>query len=167
MRSLDSTRPQFAQRAIAIEELSPVHDFVQTRCETGSAARAQFLDVIRTTPSSLTIAERLLAAFTVSRVNGATTDAETLRTECTELGLPLALLDNIERVAGRWPVCDDERLAVVVDYAAKLTRAPAAVGAGDLLRLRAVALTDLDIVVLNNVVGAYNYLNRARAGLAE
>jgi uncharacterized protein YciW len=144
-----------------------VYDFVQTRPETGSAARAQFLDVIRTTSSSLTIAERLLAAFTVSRVNGATTDAETLRDECTELGIPLSLLANIERVAGRWSVCDDERLAVVVDYAARLTRVPGAVGPEDLRRLRAVALTDIDIFVLNNIVGAYNYLNRARAGLPE
>ena len=132
-----------------------------------AVARMNLLEAVRATPSSLTDLERLLVAFTASTVNGARADVESLRAELDAIGAPAGLVDSVERAAGRWSVCDDDRLAVIVDYAAKLTRAPAAISADDLQPLRVAALTDLDIVVLNNIVGAYNYVNRARAGSTE
>ena len=67
--------------------------------------------------------------------------------------------------AGRWSVCDDTRIDVIVMYAAKLTRRPGLANEADLQRLRVVALTDLDIVDLNNVVAYYNYVNRIGPGV--
>src|SRR5580692_4579999 len=53
------------------------------------------------------------------------------------------------------------RLDEIVRYAAILTRSPGAVSEDDIDALRAVGLSDADIVALNNLAAYYSYTNRA------
>jgi uncharacterized peroxidase-related enzyme len=57
------------------------------------------------------------------------------------------------------------RLRVLCRYALKLTVTPWAMTQGDVQALRAVGLTDRDIVDANQVVAYYNYVNRVAEGL--
>lgn len=53
----------------------------------------------------------------------------------------------------------------MLDYAVKLTRSPAAMGAGDAERLRQVGFDDGAILDVCQVVAYYNYVNRLADGL--
>ena len=59
----------------------------------------------------------------------------------------------------------EERLGALARYAIKLTRAPHEMVESDLVPLRALRLTDRDIVDLNQVVAYFNYVNRVADGL--
>jgi len=59
---------------------------------------------------------------------------------------------------------DPRRLAILT-YAAKLTRAPATVERADVEALRAVGLSDTDVLHVAEVVGYYAYVNRIADGL--
>lgn len=58
-----------------------------------------------------------------------------------------------------------ERMAALLRYAAKLTLTPWQVNEDDLAPLRAVGLTDRDIVDANQVVAYFAYVNRVADGL--
>jgi uncharacterized protein YciW len=75
------------------------------------------------------------------------------------------LLDNIRTDSVQWGVSDDDRIDVIVAYAAQLTRAPADIDEANTNRLRSVGLTDLEILALNNVVAYYNHVDRVANGL--
>ena len=53
----------------------------------------------------------------------------------------------------------------MLDYAAKLTRSPHAVGDTDVQRLRHVGFDDTGILDICQVVAYYNYVNRLADGL--
>ena len=57
------------------------------------------------------------------------------------------------------------RLDEIVRYAAILTRSPGAVTEDDIDTLRAVGLSDADIIALNNLAAYYSYTNRVATGL--
>ncbi|MGH2805323.1 MAG: hypothetical protein ACRDL4_20155 [Thermoleophilaceae bacterium] len=57
------------------------------------------------------------------------------------------------------------RMAALCRYALKLTIEPWAVTADDLVPLRAIGLSDRDIVDANQVASYYNYVNRVADGL--
>ena len=59
----------------------------------------------------------------------------------------------------------DPRERAIVDYAAKLTRAPADMREADLEPLRAAGLSDTDILDTNLIVGYFAYVNRIADGL--
>jgi uncharacterized peroxidase-related enzyme len=63
------------------------------------------------------------------------------------------------------PVSGDARLDAIVGYTATLTRSPGAVSEADIERLRAVGLSDADIVALNNLSAYFSYTNRVATGL--
>jgi uncharacterized peroxidase-related enzyme len=128
-------------------------------------ARARLAEVTEATASTLTLVERRVAAFVTSTINGAACCSSLLARELADLDVPRGLVDTIRRAAGRWTVSDDDRIAVIVDYAVALTQNPEQIARSDIQRLRAVRLTDLDIVDLNNVVAYYNYVNRIANGL--
>jgi uncharacterized protein YciW len=111
-------------------------------------------DGTETTPTELTEIEGLLAAYTVSTQRKSSRSAEVFSRLC-ELGAPRWLLENIRRGAGRWTVSDDDRLDVIVGYAARRGRAPQRIVDRDVEHLRAVGLTDFDVVDLNNIVAYY------------
>lgn len=53
----------------------------------------------------------------------------------------------------------------MLDYAAKLTRTPAAMGSGDLNPMRSAGLTDSEILDVCQITGYYNFANRLVDGL--
>ena len=59
----------------------------------------------------------------------------------------------------------EPRLSNIVRHAEKLTSAPSAMTESDLGELRAVGLTDKDILDLTLVVGYFNFVNRIALGL--
>ena len=68
-----------------------------------------------------------------------------------------------------WPAKPalDPRRKAILDYAAKLTRDPAAVGPADAAPLRAQGLTDLDILDLTHAVAMFAWANRLMQTLGE
>jgi len=110
---------------------------------------------VETTPSSLTEFESLLAAYAASTIAGSSRWSPEILARLAELDAPRSLLDNIRRTAGWWTVSDDDRIDVIVTYAAMLCRTPERIVDGDIERLRAVGLTDFAIVDLNNIVTYY------------
>src|SRR5882724_8470204 len=128
--------------------------------------RLRLHQLVEDTPSTLTPLERGLAAYVTSTLNGDQRWSELLARKLVSLNAPDWLLDNIRGAAGQWGVSDDDRIEVIVMYAAQLTRTPANVTRLVTDRLRAVGLSDLDILDLNNVVAYYNYVNRVENGLS-
>jgi alkylhydroperoxidase family enzyme len=53
----------------------------------------------------------------------------------------------------------------MLDYADKLTRAPATVGAGDVEALRAAGFSARDVLEIGEVTAYYAYANRIADGL--
>jgi uncharacterized protein YciW len=104
------------------------------------------------TGPALSLFERALAAYVAGTINDDADAIARLDQRLTELGAPRWLLDNVRRGRGRWTVCDDDRVDLIVGYAAKLVNAPDEVNAIDGERLRAVGLTAFDVVDLQHVV---------------
>ena len=59
----------------------------------------------------------------------------------------------------------EARERAIVDYALKLTRAPATASPADIAGLRAVGLDDLGILHVVTFTGWFNYINRVADGL--
>lgn len=55
--------------------------------------------------------------------------------------------------------------SAMLDYAVKLTRAPATVSSGDVERLREVGFSDAAVLDICQVTAYYNYVNRLADGL--
>ena len=104
----------------------------------------------------MTELEALLAAYTASTIVGSLRASSEILSRLEQLDAPSWLLENIRRAAGRWTVSDDDRIDVIVAYTAKLSRTPGAVVDVDVQRLRAVGLTDFEILDLNNIVAYYD-----------
>lgn len=59
----------------------------------------------------------------------------------------------------------DRRRRVMLDYAEKLTRDPAACTRSDVEGLRSVGFADADVLAIAEVTGYYAYVNRIADGL--
>jgi uncharacterized peroxidase-related enzyme len=59
----------------------------------------------------------------------------------------------------------DPRRLAMLEYAEKLTRTPAAMGAGDVEALRGVGFSDADVLHIAEVTSYYAYVNRIADGL--
>ncbi len=115
-------------------------------------------------PSSLTPAERQLAAYVASTLNGTPHCASGLRVKLPTLGVDRETIDAVTRDAARVRSGSD-RLDAILGYAARLTATPIEVTERDVEALRDVGLDDLDILDLNNIVAYYCYINRVANGL--
>jgi uncharacterized peroxidase-related enzyme len=115
-------------------------------------------------PSALDGSERQLAAYVTSLLNGTTHCASGLRVKLRTLAVDADVLVAIETNPTA-PATGDDRLDAILAYAALLTSEPRSVDANHVDALRAVGLSDLDIVDLNNIVAYYNYINRVANGL--
>ena len=104
------------------------------------------------TGPALSLFERALAGYVASTVNDDADAVARLDERLTKLGAPRWLLDNVQRGRGQWSVCDNDRIDVIVGYAARLGRASDAVDETDTERLRAVGLTAFDVADLQHVV---------------
>ena len=83
-------------------------------------------------------------------------------------GLRRLLRDDelLERVEDDWRAAGlDSKRVAMLDYAEKLTLAPASVQQGDVQRLRTEGFADEDILAICEVVGYYAFVNRIADGL--
>jgi uncharacterized protein YciW len=106
--------------------------------------------------SALSRFERTLAAYVACLVAGDARGESRLESELASVGAPNGLVDNVRRSRGRWSVSDDDRIDVLVSYAAKVAALPDQLNARDAERLRAVGLVAFDVADLHNVVAYYN-----------
>lgn len=123
--------------------------------------RLRLYKVVEAAPSALSPIERRLAAFVASSLNGTPHCASGLVHRLRDLDVNSEWIDRASHGEG----VGDERLDAIVAYAAKLTRSPADMDAGDVEALRRVGFADLDILDLNNVIAYFNYINRVANGL--
>ena len=114
-------------------------------------------------PSGLSRAEREAIAVVVSASNDCSYcvnhHAEALRRYLRDEDTlqTLASAENLDAL--------EPRLGNIVMHAEKLTSAPGAMTDSDLHDLRAVGLTDRDILDLTLIVGYFNFVNRIAMGL--
>jgi uncharacterized peroxidase-related enzyme len=74
--------------------------------------------------------------------------------------------DLAERIETDYRTADlDPRRRAMLEYAEKLTRTPAAMGAGDVEALRGVGFSDADVLHIAEVTSYYAYVNRIADGL--
>ena len=126
--------------------------------------RLRLYKVVDETPSALSHEERLLVAFTVSRLNDTPHCSSGLRHKLRDAGVATAVVSSIEHVPG-FPRTGLIRLDHILLYAAKLTVSPGEINERDIQILRRSGLSDLDILDLNNLTAYYNYINRVANGL--
>ena len=110
-------------------------------------------------------AERELGAVTASRINGCAYCASVHAKRFTELTKAPEVMERIQ--ADGVEAAVDPRRKAILDYAAKLTRDPAAIGPADAAPLRAQGLTDLEILDLTHAVAMFAWANRLMQTLGE
>jgi uncharacterized peroxidase-related enzyme len=128
---------------------------------------ALYKAALHSTPASLDGVERELIGSCVSAVNGC---AYCLEHHRAALGRRLGDQAAAERLVAAALDGDeherlDARARAMLDYATKLTRAPADMVESDLAPLRAAGLDDATILELNQVVAYFAYANRTVLGL--
>jgi uncharacterized peroxidase-related enzyme len=120
--------------------------------------RAPLFNAVMYAPKGLKRAERELATVVVSIINGCVYCSSVHARRWVELtkrpDIIRALYDD------GLDAKLEPRLRAIVDYAAKLTRAPAAMTVADLAPLRAVGMDDLEIHDLTHAVAMFANANR-------
>jgi uncharacterized peroxidase-related enzyme len=110
-------------------------------------------------------ADRELGAVAASRINGCSYCASVHALRFTQLTKEPEVMERIQ--ADGVTAALDPRRRAILDYAAKLTRDPAALGPSDAAPLRAQGLTDLDILDLTHAVAMFAWANRLMQTLGE
>lgn len=116
-------------------------------------------------PRGLRRAERELATVVVSVMNGCVYCSSVHARRFVELTKQPEIIQALYDDGVDTPLAP--RLRAIVDFAAKLTRAPDAMTIGDLVPLRAQGLSDLDIHDLVNAVAMFANANRLMQTLGE
>lgn len=127
--------------------------------------RSPLYNAIMFGAGGLARADRELGALATSRINGCVYCASVHARRFIMLAKAPEVVERIY-AEGVETKLDPHRRAVV-DYAAKLTRDPAAIGPGDLLPLREAGLSDLEILDLTNAVAMFAWANRLMLTLGE
>jgi uncharacterized peroxidase-related enzyme len=110
-------------------------------------------------------AERELGAVTASRINGCAYCAAVHAKRFVDLSKQPEVMERLH--ADGVEAALDPRHRAIVDYAAKLTRDPAAIEPADAEALRAQGLGDLEILDLTNAVAMFAWANRLMQSLGE
>ena len=110
-------------------------------------------------------ADRELGAVAASRINGCAYCASVHALRFTQLTKEPEMMERIRR-DGVDAALDPRRKAIL-DYSAKLTRDPAAIGPADAAPLRQQGLTDLEILDLTHAVAMFAWANRLMQTLGE
>ena len=113
----------------------------------------------------LSRAERELGAVTASRINGCSYCASVHALRFNQLAKQPEVMELIQRDGVEAKL--EPRLRAIVDYAAKLTRDPAAITPADAAPLRAQGLSDLEILDLTQAVAMFAWANRLMQTLGE
>jgi uncharacterized peroxidase-related enzyme len=126
--------------------------------------RLRLYKVVDGLQSGLSEAERHIVIYLTSVLNQTPHCASGARHKLRIDGFPDELVERV--VADPFaPATGDARLDAIVGYTATLTRSPGALTEADIERLRAVGLSDADIVALNNLSSYFSYTNRVATGL--
>jgi uncharacterized peroxidase-related enzyme len=110
-------------------------------------------------------AERELGVVVASRINGCAYCASVHAKRFTELTKAPDVMQRIQQDGVEATI--EPRQKAIVDYAAKLTRDPAAITPADAAPLRAQGLSDLDILDLTHAVAMFAWANRLMQTLGE
>jgi len=164
---LDAATPeQFAalkitpsNRAVGTYSLVLAHD------PEALAERSPLYNAIMFGAKGLPRADRELGAVVASRINGCAYCASVHALRFTQLTKEPEVMQRIEREGVE--VALDPRRKAILEYAAKLTRDPAAIGPAEAAPLRAQGLSDLDILDLTHAVAMFAWANRLMQTLGE
>ena len=129
------------------------------------AERSPLFHAVMYVPRGLKRAERELATVVVSIINGCVYCSSVHARRFVELTKQPEIIRALYEQGVDTPL--EPRLRAVVDYAAKLTRDPAAMTVADLAPLRAVGMDDLEIHDLTNAVAMFANANRLMQTLGE
>ena len=127
--------------------------------------RAPLVSAILDEPTGLPQAERELAAVVVSAINGCLYSAAFHGRRFVQLTQTPTIIERIFAEGVDTPL--DPRPRAIVDYAVKLTLMPDRLLRADLAQLRAVGLSDLEVLDLTHVVALVAWLNRLCQTLGE
>jgi uncharacterized peroxidase-related enzyme len=114
-------------------------------------------------PSGLSKAEREMIAVVVSVANECRYCIAAHSAVLRKLTKDPDLADQI--AADHRAATIPDRVKVALDYALKLTRAPAAMTGADVQRLREAGWTDEDVMDVAEVTAMFNFSNRMASGL--
>ena len=129
------------------------------------AERSPLFHSVMYVPRGLKRAERELATVVVSIINGCVYCSSVHARRFVELTKQPEVIRALYDHGLDTPL--PPRLRAIVDYAAKLTRAPAAMTAADLKPLREVGMDDLEILDLTNAAAMFANANRLMQTLGE
>jgi len=129
------------------------------------AERSPLFHAVMYVPRGLKRAERELATVVVSIINGCVYCSSVHARRFVELTKQPEIIRALYEQGVDTPL--EPRLRAIVDYAAKLTREPAAMTVADLAPLRAVGMDDLEIHDLTNAVAMFANANRLMQTLGE
>lgn len=129
------------------------------------AERSPLFHAVMYAPRGLKRAERELATVVVSIINGCVYCSSVHARRFVELTKQPEVIRALYDEGLDTPL--PPRLRAIVDYAAKLTRAPAAMTVADLAPLRAAGMDDLEIFDLTNAVAMFANANRLMQTLGE
>jgi uncharacterized peroxidase-related enzyme len=127
--------------------------------------RSPLYNAIMFGPRGLPRAERELGVVAASRINGCAYCASVHAKRFVDLTKEPEIIRRIQADGVEAKL--DPRRRALVDYAAKLTRDPAAIGGADLAPLRAQGLSDLEILDLTHAVAMFAWANRLMQSLGE
>jgi uncharacterized peroxidase-related enzyme len=127
--------------------------------------RSPLYNAIMFGPRGLPRAERELGVVATSRINGCAYCASVHAKRFVDLTKEPDVIDRIQ--ADGVDAALDPRRRAIVDYAAKLTANPAAIGAADLAPLRAAGLSELEVLDLTQAVAMFAWANRLMQSLGE
>ena len=148
-----------SNRAVGAYSLVLAHD------PEALEARSPLYNAIMFGSRGLPRAERELAAVAASRINGCAYCASVHAKRFTELSKAPEVMQRIQ--ADGVEAALDPRRKAILEYAAKLTRDPAAIGSADAAPLRAQGLSDLEILDLTHAVAMFAWANRLMQTLGE
>jgi uncharacterized peroxidase-related enzyme len=129
------------------------------------AERSPLFHAVMYVPRGLKRAERELATVVTSIINGCVYCSSVHARRFVELTKQPEIIRALYAQGVDTPL--EPRLRAIVDYAAKLTREPAAMTVADLAPLRAVGMDDLEIHDLTNAVAMFANANRLMQTLGE
>lgn len=129
------------------------------------AERSPLFHAVMYVPRGLKRAERELATVVVSVINGCVYCSSVHARRFVELTKQPEVIRALYDQGLDTPL--PPRLRAIVDYAAKLTRTPAAMTVADLKPLRDVGMDDLEIHDLTNAVAMFANANRLMQTLGE
>jgi uncharacterized peroxidase-related enzyme len=148
-----------SNRAVGVYSLVLAHD------AEALEQRSPLYNAIMFGTKGLPRAERELGAVMASRINGCAYCASVHAKRFAELTRTPEVMRRIQAEGVQASL--DPRQKAIVDYAAKLTRDPAAITPAEAAPLRAQGLSDLEILDLTHATAMFAWANRLMQTLGE